>query len=100
MTSLHLLSKSPDSGMLRQAGKRLAAGDGLLLLEDGVYCLRQSQPQSRELAALPADVSLYALAPDLDARGIEDSLPKGAEAVDYDGFVALCAEYDKTVSWF
>ena len=96
MTSLHLLSKSPDSGMLRQAGKRLAAGDGLLLLEDGVYCLRWP----RELAVLPADVSLYALAPDLDARGLEDSLPEGVKAVDYDGFVALCAEYDKTVSWF
>jgi len=101
VSCLHLLSKSPASGLLRQAARTFATGDGLLLLGDGVYCLREP----RGLAALPDDIKLYALAPDLRARGLalqdcKESLAGGATILDYDGFVALCAEYDKTLSWF
>jgi len=131
VTCLHLLSKSSASGLPRQAGRTFAPGDGLLLLGDGVYCLREP----RELAALTDNIKLYALAPDLRARGLENqglenqdledpglekpgfkkldfenqgledqvsagSLAEGVAILDHDGFVALCAEYDKTLSWF
>lgn len=121
MTCLHLLSKSSASGLPRQAGRTFAPGDGLLLLGDGVYCLREP----RELAALTDNIKLYALAPDLRARGLENrclekqslekqslenqsledqvsagSPARGVAILDHDGFVALCAEYDKTLSWF
>ncbi len=99
MTCLHLLSKSPQTGLLDETLKALAPGDGLLLLEDGVYCLRRASALA-SLKRLPRGVSVYCLIADLRARGIAGELPGNAQPVDYDGFVALCANHDKTASWF
>ena len=96
MSCLHLLNKSPSSGLFDDLRKALAPGDSLLLLEDGVYFL--NRPQA--LAALPAELSLHFLAEDLQARGLTGSLPENATIVDYDGFAALCTSHDKTASWF
>ncbi len=96
MSCLHLLSKSPASGLLELASKALVPGDALLLLEDGVYF--QSQPQ--QLAALPAGVTIHFLEQDLLARGLHGALPENAGRIDYDGLVELCIRHDKTTSWF
>lgn len=96
MSCLHLLNKSPSSNLLNQVSKALSPGDGLLLLEDGVYYANRV----KELGSLPRELSLCFLAEDLRARGMTDALPAHAKAVDYDGFVALCASHDKTASWF
>ena len=96
MSCLHLLSKSPGSGLPRQTAAVIAAGDALLLIEDGVYCLRND----RQLAELAGAAPIYVLAADLRARRLDDRPPDGVALVDYDGFVALCAEHDKTLSWF
>ena len=96
MSSLHLLSRSPASGLLAQARKTMTPGDALLLLEDGVYHLRQP----RELAELAESASIYFLAPDLRARGLGQELPAGAAVLDYDGLVSLCVSHDRTLSWF
>ncbi len=96
MSCLHLLNKSPSTGSLNELRNLLAPGDGLLLLEDGVYFLNRPE----ELASLPDGISLYFLAEDLLARGLNAPLPANATTVDYDGFVALCASHDKTTSWF
>jgi tRNA 2-thiouridine synthesizing protein B len=43
---------------------------------------------------------IYALQPDLQARGINpDNLIDGISLVDYDGFVKLTTDYDKSQSW-
>ena len=96
MSCLHLLNKSPAAGLLDELRKAMAPGDGLLLLEDGVYYLDRPE----DLAALPPELSLYFLAEDLRARGLNSPLPANATEVDYDGLVALCASHDKTASWF
>ena len=96
MSCLHLLNKSPSAGPLDELRKALSSGDGLLLLEDGVYFLNKPE----ELASLPQGLFLYFLAEDLLARGLNAPLPANAATVDYDGFVALCASHDKTASWF
>ena len=96
MSCLHLLNKSPASGLLKELHKALSPGDGLLLLEDGVFYLSRQQ----ELAELPVETSLYFLEPDLRARGLTGALPESARLVDYDAFVDLCASHDKTASWF
>ena len=59
MSCLHLLNKSPASGLLKELHKALSPGDGLLLLEDGVFYLSRQQ----ELAELPVETSLYFLEP-------------------------------------
>lgn len=96
MSCFHLLNKSPSAGSFDELRKALSPGDGLLLLEDGVYFLNRPE----ELSNLPNDISLYFLAEDLLARGLNAPLPANAATVDYDGFVALCACHDKTASWF
>ena len=96
MSCLHLLNKSPSSGLFDNLRKALSPGDGLLLLEDGVYFLNRP----KEFADLPANLLLHFLAEDLQARGLTGPLPENATTVDYDGFVALCASHAKTASWF
>ncbi|MCY3687366.1 MAG: sulfurtransferase complex subunit TusB [Gammaproteobacteria bacterium] len=96
MSCLHLLNKSPSAGPLDELRNLLAPGDGLLLLEDGVYFLHKPE----ELARLPQGLSVHFLVEDMLARGLNGPLPANAATVDYDGFVALCASHDKTASWF
>ncbi len=96
MSCLHLLNKSPSSGLFDELRKAVAPGDSLLLFEDGVYYAKRPQ----RLAALPPRSAIYFLAEDLRARGLNGPLPANAAAVDYDGFVALCASHDKNASWF
>lgn len=95
--TLHLLSRSPFTSPCLQDCLRLASGnDRLLLLGDGVY------------AALDAGLSLqghpfaaiYALADDVASRGIPEPLPMAIERIDYERFVSLCCEAERTLSWF
>jgi len=45
-------------------------------------------------------LTVYALGPDLKARGIsEDRLISGIQVVGYDGFVELASGNDKVQSW-
>lgn len=96
MSCLHILNRSPAAGLLSTAREIMSPGDALLLLEDGVFHLRQPG----ELAALPEGVAIGFLAEDLRARGLGNDLPAGVESLDMDDFVDLCARHDKTLSWF
>jgi len=42
---------------------------------------------------------VYALAPDLQARGVADRLIDGVTAVEYEGFVDLVVEHPNCQSW-
>ena len=44
-------------------------------------------------------LKVYALQPDLDARGMAGKLIDGVSAVDYGGFVDLVAEHNTCQSW-
>lgn len=92
MSTLHIVSKSPQSSKaLARCLQSLNSNDGILLIEDGVYAASQ-----------PAHVLLtknrYALQDDLTARGI--TADSAIQPIDYATFVKLCAQYEKTVSWF
>ncbi len=65
----------------------IAGSDEVLLIENGVY-LKTEQ--------LPA-VKTYALLADLSARGV--SIQQGHVGIDYEGFVELCTQHTKVVSW-
>ncbi len=96
MSCLHILNRSPAAGLLATARDTMSSEDALLLLEDGVFHVRQPG----ELATLPEGVTIWFLAEDLRARGLGKSLPAGAESLDMDGFVDLCTRHNKTLSWF
>ncbi len=98
---LHIVNKSPFERNALQTCLRLA-GDGhaVLLIEDAVIAALDSTEPAATLKDAMQRLSVYALGPDLAARGLsEDRLIDGLEAVDYDRFVALACEHDATQSW-
>ena len=98
MATLHLLSRSPFADTSAASCLRLLGeGDGLLLTGDAVYALRPGSEPCAALQRLPADRPLFALAEDLEARGL--AAPTFVRAVDYAGFVELTLRFARTNSW-
>lgn len=101
MAVLHLVNGSPHaSRALADCLLRAGAGDAVLLIEDGVYAAVGSLgAETTRLAA--GRVALYALVPDLAARGLAASgLAADIVPVDYAGFVALTTTHNPIQSWF
>ena len=98
--SLHILCASPFAGScLEECARVIAADDALLLSGDGVYAALGEA--ARTLHALhAAGVTIFALAEDCTARGIDTRLPGCITTVDYGGFVDLAVAHPRTVSWF
>ncbi len=94
MATLHLINKSGQPFNLCQ--RALAQGDGVLLIEDGVYLL---QSEHKTLKEVTDSVSCYYLETDASARGIQPKELSIAPA-SYETFVQLTTQYDKVVSWF
>ena len=46
-----------------------------------------------------SNITVYALEPDVKARGIADKVIDGIKLVDYNGFVELTAEKEAVNSW-
>ena len=102
MSTLHTVNRSPwEHGALASCLARVRPESAVLLIEDGVLgALAASPCAARLAAAAAAKVEVFALGPDLDARGIErDRLASFVEAVDYAGFVDLACRFAKTVAW-
>mgnify|MGYP005835046687 CR=1 FL=1 len=111
MKTLILVSKSPyitkDNVYAFEASLNLKKRDeevGVMLIQDAVLSAIQGQKgQIGELLkiALDAGVNVYALKPDVIARGIpEERMIKRVQLVDYGGWVDLTMEkYQKIVSW-
>jgi tRNA 2-thiouridine synthesizing protein B len=98
MATLHLLSRSPFADTSGASCLRLlGAGDGVLLTGDAVYALQPSSRPLEVLSQLPAECPIFALAEDLEARGL--AVPEFVHAVDYAGFVELTLRFDRTNSW-
>ncbi len=96
---LHTVNKSPyQSSSLKTCVDYLQAQDVLLLIEDGVYAAMKGG--ASEALVNDASGKVYALEPDLKARGItSEKLIDGIEVVGFDGFVKLAADNDKVQSW-
>lgn len=101
MPLLHIVNKSHfDHNALRACLRLIKRGSGILLIEDAVYAAQKSPAIDATLAGTMVENSVYALVPDLHARGIPcDKVLHEVTVVDYAGFVDLAVEYDNTVSW-
>ncbi|ARM30049.1 sulfurtransferase complex subunit TusB [Prosthecochloris sp. HL-130-GSB] len=95
---LYTINKSPfESSTMQTALRFLQPGDPLLFLEDGVYAVGKGNRFSSDIASVAASNPVYALSPDLQARGISD-VTDGVNCVGYEGFVELVEEH-QTNSW-
>lgn len=67
------------------------------MIEDGVFALQAGSAYTEKLAKLTERNRIYALKPDLAARGIE-RIAQNVTLVDYEGFVDLVTEH-KCHTW-
>jgi tRNA 2-thiouridine synthesizing protein B len=97
---LHIVNKSHTQTNALASCLRLAkAGHALLLTEDAVYAATVGGAASSGLATAMTQLKVYALQPDVEARGMAGKLVDGVTAVDYGGFVDIVAEHPNNQSW-
>jgi tRNA 2-thiouridine synthesizing protein B len=97
---LHIVNKSHAQTSSLASCLRLAKpGQVLLLTEDAVYAATRAAATASGIAAATKTLKVYALQPDIDARGMAGKLVDGVTGVDYGGFVDLVAEHPNNQSW-
>ena len=97
---LHTVNKSPWQAPSLDSCLAHLGGERLLLIEDGVYAALGRSGAADRLTGPARDGRVYALGPDLEARGIDPSeLVDQVQVVDYTGFVQLVAEHGPHHAW-
>jgi len=97
---LHIVNKSPAERNTLESCLRVAQdGGAVLLIEDAVYAATRGNEAEAKLRDALSRLKVYALAPDLEARGMGDRVMEGVTTVDYGGFVDLVAEHKNCQSW-
>jgi len=97
---LHIVNKSPqERSTLDSCLAAAQPGAAVLLIEDGVYAATRGNAAQAKLRAAQAQLDIYVLAPDLEARGMGQALAEGIKTVDYAGFVDLVAQHKNCQSW-
>lgn len=101
MSTLHTVNKSPfATGALVSCLDHCKDGDAILMIEDGVYGGLTGTTVADKVQQKSGSVAIFVLSPDADARGLAtDRLLAGVNGVDYDGFVDLVADHDRTQAW-
>jgi tRNA 2-thiouridine synthesizing protein B len=97
---LHIVNKSPyERSNLTSCLAHAQKGSAVLLIEDAVYAATQGNAAEAAVRkAMPA-LAVYALGPDLEARGIQANVIDGVKVVDFGGFVDLVVEHRTSQSW-
>jgi len=97
---LHIVNKSPFERNSLESCLRLAKqGSAVLLIEDAVYGATKGGSVEAQVRGAMANLKVYALGADLQARGVADRVMDGVTVVDYGGFVDLVAEHSNLQSW-
>jgi len=97
---LHTVNKSPfDHNTLETCLRFARRGAAVLLIEDGVYAAARDTAVSQRVQEALKSVAIYALKPDVEARGMQDRVMDGVRLVDYGGFVDLVVEHNAVQSW-
>lgn len=97
---LHIVNKSPFQTSTLDTCLRMAqAGNALLLIEDGIYAATAGSAAEARIRQACTTLKVYALRPDMDARGVTGKLIEGVTPVDYAGFVDLTVEHSTSHSW-
>ena len=97
---LHTVNKSPtERNTLESCLKYLKKGSAVLLIEDGVYGALKGTTTTKMVEQTLKNFPIYALYPDVEARGMQDRVIDGIKLVDYSGFVDLVAEHPTVRAW-
>jgi tRNA 2-thiouridine synthesizing protein B len=97
---LHTVNKSPlERNTFDSCLAHVKKGSAVLLIEDGVYAAVKGTASAKKIEQTMKTVPVYALQPDIEARGIQGRILDGVKLVDYGGFVDLAAEYPTVQSW-
>lgn len=101
MSTLHSVNKSPFATQaLQSCLNHCKDGDAVLMIEDGVYGGLSGTAVADAVSAKTDAVDIFILSPDADARGLNaGQMIAGIAGVDYDGFVDLVAQHDRTQAW-
>jgi len=97
---LHIVNKSPFERNALDSCLRFGRnGSSVLLIEDGVYAVTRGNVAEPKIKAALGRMKIYALRPDLEARGMQDAVIEGIQLVDYGGFVDLVIGHTTVQSW-
>jgi len=100
MQMLHIVNKSPlDRNALDSALRMAKPGSTILLIEDAIYAVTKGNKAEGAIREAMKTLTVSALWPDLEARGMQDTVIDGVKQVDYSGFVDLVAESSSVMSW-
>ncbi|MDP2706917.1 MAG: sulfurtransferase complex subunit TusB [Burkholderiales bacterium] len=97
---LHIVNKSPFERNALDSCLRFGRdGSAVLLIEDGVYAVTRGNIAEPKIKAALGQMKIYALRPDLEARGMQEAVMEGVQLVDYGGFVDLVTGHTAVQSW-
>lgn len=97
---LHTFNQSPQQGeALKSCLRCMKPGSTLLLIENGVYAAMDNSVCSKDLSQALKVFNIYALEPDLKARGMANRIIPGIKLANYDDFVDLVADHHSIQSW-
>lgn len=94
---LHTLHRSPWQCDFACLLRTLAAGDDLLLLQDGVIAALKNSDFLSALLATPA--TIYLLENDVLARGLDGQVSHQFPLINYAGFVQLAVAQPGQMCW-
>ena len=100
MSTLHTVNKSPfERGSMATAFAHVSEGDARA--DDRGRRVRRAQGRDlRQDDRKAPRCDIYALGPDLAARGVKtEDLIEGVKVVGYDGFVDLVAGHARVCAW-
>ncbi|WP_126445932.1 sulfurtransferase complex subunit TusB [Sulfuricystis multivorans] len=96
---LHIVNKSPYDRPALNSVLATCDGGTILLIEDAVYAAAKGGSEEAKIKAAMGKFKIYALASDLEARGMADRVIEGITVTDYAGFVDLVADHKTCQSW-
>lgn len=98
---LHIINRSPtESAALSSCLRYAQAGHAILFIANGVLATLDNCKDTIALIKTAlTQQDLYALEPDLIARGVLSRVLPGIKLIDYAGFVALTVQHQPIQNW-
>jgi len=97
---LHIINKSPfQTTTLDSCLDTALPGSAILFIEDGVYAAAQGSAIQERMRVACSTFKVFALQPDMDARGLTAKAMDGVTLIDYGGFVDLTVQYSTSHTW-